>query len=63
MELEHSYIETNGIKLGGWIAWQAWLWVHLLFLLGFRNKLAVLLDWILNYITYDKAVRLIFRKK
>lgn len=51
--------EALKLKLGGWMAWQAWLWAHLLFLIGFRNKIAVLLDWIWNYITYDRAIRLI----
>lgn len=51
--------ETWKLKLGGWFAWQAWLWAHLVFLIGFRNKIAVLLDWVWNYITYDRAIRLI----
>src|SRR6202034_1187120 len=45
--------ETWKFKLGGWIAWLAWLFVHLLFLVGFRNKIAVVLDWIWNYFTFD----------
>lgn len=53
--------EIGKLKLKGWIAWQAWLWVHLMFLIGFRNKLIVLIDWFWNYFTYDRAIRLIIR--
>jgi NADH dehydrogenase len=45
----------------GFIAWLAWLFVHLFYLIGFRNKMTVLADWIWNYITYDRRVRLIVR--
>lgn len=53
--------EVRKLKLSGWIAWQAWLWVHLMFLIGIRNKVVVLFDWFWNYITYDRATRLIIR--
>jgi NADH:ubiquinone reductase (H+-translocating) len=49
------------IKLSGFLAWLAWLFVHLLFLIGIRNKIFVLLDWTWNYFTYDRASRLIVR--
>lgn len=41
------------------LAWLTWLGVHLLFLVGYRNRAAVLLNWIYNYVTYDRASRLI----
>jgi NADH dehydrogenase len=47
------------IKLRGLLAWLAWLFVHLLFLIGFRNRLLVLSEWAWSYFTYDRAVRLI----
>ena len=53
--------EVGKLRLGGWLAWQAWLWIHLFFLIGFRNKIVVLFDWFWNYVTYDRAVRLIIR--
>ncbi len=49
------------IHLGGWFAWLAWLFVHLLYLIGFRNKVMVFSDWLWNYITFDRRVRLIVR--
>ncbi len=48
-----------GIRFSGALAWLAWLGLHLLFLVGFRNRVAVLLSWIWNYLTYDRASRLI----
>ncbi len=49
----------NGLKMTGWLAWLAWLFLHLLYLVGFRNRLSVLVDWFWNYFTYDRGVRLI----
>ncbi|HZG00588.1 MAG TPA: NAD(P)/FAD-dependent oxidoreductase [Chitinophagales bacterium] len=53
--------EVRKFKMSGWLAWQAWLWVHLMFLIGIRNKVVVLFDWFWNYLTYDRATRLIIR--
>jgi NADH dehydrogenase len=47
------------IRLRGRVAWLTWLGAHLLFLIGYRNRAAVLLNWIYNYVTYDRASRLI----
>jgi NADH dehydrogenase len=49
------------LHLSGFIAWMAWLFVHLFYLIGFRNKLMVFTDWLWNYITFDRRVRLIVR--
>ena len=43
----------------GFLAWLIWLAVHIAFLIGFRNRLGVLLNWAWNYIFYERAVRLI----
>lgn len=51
--------EVAGLKLGGIFAWLAWMLVHLLMLIGFRNRLVVLVDWIWNYFSYDRGIRLI----
>jgi NADH:ubiquinone reductase (H+-translocating) len=48
-----------GIKFGGWLAWLAWVFVHLIFLIGFRNRSAVFLQWIWAYFTYGKGARII----
>jgi len=47
------------IKISGWIAWLAWLFIHLIFLIGFRNKLAVLLQWTYSYFSYKRSARII----
>jgi NADH dehydrogenase len=51
--------DLGRIKLSGFVAWLAWLLVHLFFLIGFRNRLLVLLDWATAYLTYDRGARLI----
>lgn len=50
-------------KTQGFVAWVLWLTVHLRSILGVRNKLEILLNWVWNYLTYDRAIRLIFREK
>ena len=47
------------IKLHGFIAWLGWLFVHLVFLIGFRNKIAVFMQWIYSYFTYKRGARII----
>jgi NADH:ubiquinone reductase (H+-translocating) len=47
------------IKLTGLIAWLAWLSLHLVFLIGFRNKVIVLIQWMYSYITYKRGARII----
>jgi len=53
----------NRIALTGRLAWLAWLGLHLMMLLGFRNRLNVLINWAWNYLTYDRAVRIIWRQE
>jgi len=47
------------VQLTGFLAWLSWLFLHLIVLLGFRNRMSVFISWIWNYITYDRSVRLI----
>src|SRR5947199_4253688 len=49
------------VHLSGLFAWLAWLFVHIVFLVGFRNRLLVLIQWAWAYITFDKGARLITR--
>lgn len=55
--------EIGRWKLSGWSAWIAWLSVHLVFLIGFRNKLAVLMQWTYSYFTYRRGARIISSPK
>ena len=47
------------LKLSGFLAWFAWLAVHIFFLIGFRNRLLVMLQWAWAYVTYQRGARLI----
>lgn len=51
----------SGFRLRGSLAWLAWLVLHLLFLVGFRNRLSVLVQWGWNYLTWDRGPRIILR--
>jgi len=51
--------EIGGLRLGGFIAWLAWLSVHIFYLIDFRNRLLVLIDWAWSYFTYRRGSRLI----
>lgn len=49
----------GSLQFSGWPAWVAWLGIHLLFLVGFRSKVSVLLSWMYSYFTYKRGARII----
>ncbi|HEV7350805.1 NAD(P)/FAD-dependent oxidoreductase [Telluribacter sp.] len=51
----------GNIHLGGFLAWVTWLFVHIMYLIGFRNKLVVLSNWLYKFFTYENGTRLIIR--
>jgi len=51
--------EFGKLHISGFIAWLAWLFVHILFLIGFRNRLLVFIEWAWSYVTYERGARLI----
>ncbi|MBA2564265.1 MAG: NAD(P)/FAD-dependent oxidoreductase [Gemmatimonadetes bacterium] len=51
------------VRLWGFPAWAAWLGVHIFFLIGFRNRLLVLIQWAWSYLTYQRGARIISRKE
>ena len=53
-----------GTKLhfGGWFAWIIWMSLHLMLILGVKNRFFVFVNWLYNYITYDQSLRLIFKE-
>jgi len=53
--------DIGKLKFSGFFAWLIWMFVHLMALVGFRNKVVVFFNWAYNYINYDKAARLIVR--
>jgi NADH dehydrogenase len=56
---DKAVAQVAGMKFGGHLAWAAWVFVHLIFLIGFRNRAAVFLQWIWAYFSYGKGARLI----
>lgn len=50
---------SSGMKMGGFTGWIIWKFVHLAFLIGFRNKFIVFANRIWNYFTFDRGIRLI----
>ena len=52
-----AIVQVRGLKLAGPIAWFAWLWLHLFYLLGGRNKIGTMADWTWNYLTFDRGNR------
>ena len=52
-----AVVQVGNFKLAGPLAWLAWLWLHLFYLLGGRNKIGTIADWSWNYLTYDRANR------
>src|SRR6184192_962764 len=53
--------KVGRFHISGFIAWLAWLAIHIFFLIGFRNRLLVLLQWAWAYVTYQRGARLITR--
>jgi NADH dehydrogenase len=56
-----AVVELPKRKFKGWFAWMLWLVVHLRSILGIKNKLFVLMNWIWNYLTYNLSLRLIIK--
>jgi NADH dehydrogenase len=52
--------DLGAIKLTGFVAWIFWCAAHVWFLIGFRNRLQVTLDWIWSYLTFERGARLVF---
>ncbi len=47
------------IHISGLLAWMSWLFIHIFFLIGFRNRIIVMIQWAWSYVTYDRGARLI----
>jgi NADH dehydrogenase len=55
----HAVADFGWARVSGVAGWLLWLFVHIMFLVGFRNRLSVLLQWGVSYLTYQRSVRLI----
>jgi NADH dehydrogenase len=58
-----AVVDLRGVHLSGVLAWWFWLTAHVFFLIGFRNRLIVLIDWAWSYWTYARHARIIFGRK
>ena len=56
-----AVVDLPFYSFAGFFAWLTWMLVHVILLVGFRNKLAALFDWTINYFTFDSPMRLIIR--
>ncbi|TVZ27609.1 NADH dehydrogenase [Gillisia sp. Hel_I_86] len=56
-----AVVELGKFNFGGFFAWFVWMFIHLWFLIGFRNRLVTFFNWVYNYVNFDKAARLIIR--
>ena len=52
-----AIVEVKSLRMTGIPAWYAWLWLHLFYLLGGRNKIGTVADWTYNYLTFDRGNR------
>ena len=56
-----AVVDLKRFKFQGVFAWFVWMFVHLFFLIGFRNRMVVFVNWVYNYIRFDREARLIIR--
>lgn len=56
-----AVLQSFGIKMSGYSAWFAWMFLHLMLLVGYRSRIIVFVNWMWNYISYQRAIRIIIR--
>ena len=56
-----AVVEVRKIRFGGFFGWFVWMALHLMLLVGYRNKIVVFINWVWNYLNYDRNIRLIIR--
>lgn len=56
-----AVVDFAGMHIGGFAAWLIWMFIHLMELVGFRNRLVALVNWSTSYFSYDRGIRLIVR--
>jgi NADH dehydrogenase len=58
-----AVVDLRGLRFTGILAWWFWLIAHVFFLIGFRNRIVVLVDWAWSYWTYKRHARIIFGRR
>lgn len=56
-----AIVELKRLRFGGFFAWAVWLFIHLMSIVGVKNRLFIFLDWMWSYFTYDSSLRLIIK--
>lgn len=59
----NAVVELQKIRFGGFPAWAVWLFIHLMSIVGVKNRLFIFIDWMWSYFTYDPSLRLIIKQK
>ncbi len=54
-----AVVDIGPVRASGWLAWVFWLFLHIFWLIGFRNRVAVLGEWAWAYVTFQRRIRLI----
>ena len=57
----HAVVELKKLRFGGFPAWAVWLFVHLMSIVGVKNRLFIFIDWMWSYFTYDPSLRIIIK--
>lgn len=55
--------DLGKFRFGGWFAWWLWLFIHIVSIVGMRNKVSIFIDWVWSYLNYDVSLRLFIRPK
>lgn len=58
-----AVMEVGRFRMSGFVAWLAWLFVHIYYLIGFKNRLFVFIQWCWHYVGYKRGARLIVSKE
>ncbi|MBL7888604.1 MAG: NAD(P)/FAD-dependent oxidoreductase [Bacteroidia bacterium] len=58
-----AVVDLPKIKFQGFFAWMVWMFIHLMSIVGIKNRLLIFINWAWNYITYDQSLRLIIKSK
>jgi NADH dehydrogenase len=57
----HAVVEMKMLSFGGFFGWAVWLFIHLLYIIGVKNRILIFLDWMWSYFFYDAGLRVIIR--
>jgi NADH dehydrogenase len=55
----HAVADLGAFRARGFVAWLLWIFIHIFFLIGFRNRLMVMIDWAWSYVTFQRGARVI----